>query len=311
MIKSIKGYLRKKVWAVVLLNIAQNVRNALLAWTRRTIAFSIDCSTKDPHELARYSQHMVHEYRRAAGSDWNITDQRIIEIGPGPFNTVALLLYAAGARQVISYDKYAYEVDTTFERKLYQALGSLLTESERDRLHTIIDPETGLLRSSQEAVIRISGGDFRDLLSLYRGKADWIISRSVLEYMDDLSAVMKTCVALLGPDGKMAHKVDLRDDGMFSLAGLEPRTFYRIPAPIYRLMISHTYRPRRWRPVDFIQLGHKHFQTTRLWTTQTYEDMRDRPEWIRHDVKSPVSSQALNDTAGCFIVYHHSLSTVA
>ena len=51
----------------------------------------------------------------------------------------------------------------------------------------------------------------------------------------------------------MIHKVDLRDDGLFSEAGLDPQTFRRIPSWIYRLMISHSYRPRRWSVDMYLQ----------------------------------------------------------
>jgi hypothetical protein len=55
---------------------------------------------------------------------------------------------------------------------------------------------------------------------------------------------------LLSPGGVMAHKIDLRDDEMFSGNGMNPLTFLTISDSVYRLMTVGSGRCNR-RLIDY------------------------------------------------------------
>ena len=271
-------YLRKQIWAVVLLNIWQNLNNCLRIKGNRTI--DVNCDDKDPSQDALYAFHMIREYEKALGVPWNVTGQTIVELGQGPSLAVALALYGMGAKKVICFDKYAYRIDRDYEAGLYRAVALNMDHKAQVRLNAILDVESGRLRAGWERKIHVVFGDRMDeSLQHYVDSVDWIVSRSVLEYLDDLPDVMKFNARLLRTGGGIIHKVDLRDDGMFSEAGLHPLTFLTIPAWIYRLMISHSYRPRRWRVHDYVAFGGVAEIQVECMVTRLLNEQSERNVW--------------------------------
>ena len=83
---------------------------------------------------------------------------------------------------------------------------------------------------------------------------DLVLSRSVLEYVHGLEVALRGLRRLLAPGGWMVHKVDARDDGLFSHHGHHPLTFLTVSPFAYRAMTSHTYRPHRGRLADYRRL---------------------------------------------------------
>ncbi|MDD4736008.1 MAG: methyltransferase domain-containing protein [Kiritimatiellae bacterium] len=286
----LKKYLRRKIWAIVVLNILQNTRNAILGfWGRgKVVVISVDCRDRDAVENARYAMHMVQEYEKALGGSWNLRDATIVELGPGPFKAVALILIGKGAKKVIGFDKYGFAVDSVYERQLYQAVVDLVPPEEKINIRKVLDDNGGFKKRWEQFIDFRYGARLGEVLVDCRGEVDWILSRSVLEYMDDLPGVMRSCAEMLKPDGRMIHKVDLRDDGMFSEAGLHPLTFLTIPGNIYRMMISHTYRPRRWRVEDYMKAFEMSGFFVEFLVTRLMSDSRDRDDWIAvSDVNVP------------------------
>jgi SAM-dependent methyltransferase len=251
MYKRLKNYLRRKIWAIILLNIVKNYWNGVrYALGFRTIRVEPGA---DPLQDAKYALHMVAEYEKAAGDAWDMEDKVVIELGPGPYKSVALILLARGAKKVICYDKYRYESDSDYEKMLYRSLYGLLQDAEQERLMRIVEPESGALRKGWEQWIEIRQDHtvmlaFEDTCHV----ADWIVSRSVLEYLDELNKVMATCSDCLKPGGRMVHKVDLRDDGMFSEAGCDPKTYLKIQPLVYKTMVGYSYRPRQRLVDDYL-----------------------------------------------------------
>jgi len=78
-------------------------------------------------------------------------------------------------------------------------------------------------------------------------KFDLIISCAVLEEIYDLDPTFAAMDSLLVPGGKLIHKIDLSDYGMFRKQGMHPLTFLTIPESIYRRMASDSGLPNRKR----------------------------------------------------------------
>jgi hypothetical protein len=49
----------------------------------------------------------------------------------------------------------------------------------------------------------------------------------------------------------MAHKIDLRDHGLFTGAGHHPLTFLEVPDRVYAAMSTRTGLPNRWRGSEY------------------------------------------------------------
>lgn len=73
---------------------------------------------------------------------------------------------------------------------------------------------------------------------------DFIVSRAVLEHVDDPGLSLRLMAQALKPGGMMLHKVDLTDHGMFTPEHGD-LTFLRFPDWYYSLMAKGSGRPNR------------------------------------------------------------------
>lgn len=160
---------------------------------------------------------------------------RIVEIGPGDNFGVALMFLANGASELIAIDKFAPERDPVRQAAIYRAL------CERYCLAQYFEGEP------TEATIRnflyLPGVSAEHYFSNAPRPFDVVISRAVLEHLDDPLAALDDMWANLRSDGLLLHRIDLRDHGMF--AGAHPLTFLTIGARVYRAMTSEIGLPNR------------------------------------------------------------------
>lgn len=159
----------------------------------------------------------------------------IVEIGPGDNFGVALMLLRHGAGSVTAIDKFISERDPDQQATIYSAL------AERHDMAALFDgaPGGGRIRNFQY----LPGMPAEEYFEGGRGGYDAVISRAVLEHLDDPLGALDRMWQGLRPGGILVHRVDLRDHGMF--AGRHPLTFLRIPAAIYRGIAAETGRPNR------------------------------------------------------------------
>ncbi len=170
-----------------------------------------------------------------------LAGKRILELGPGDLLGVALLLYARGAESVDCIDRFDLERLTPANLAIYRLILDRLEGGARERaVSAFVDgrPERGL----RPDAIRYMVG--KDGLSGAVGQYDLIVSRAVLEHVNDIGRTMRDIATALRPDGLSIHQVDLKSHG---LDRYQPFDFLTWPDSLYRAMYSHKGFPNRWR----------------------------------------------------------------
>jgi hypothetical protein len=200
-----------------------------------------------------YIRRVAADYLTYGGvsKEW-LRGKRILEIGPGDNLGVALLLAAWGAAQVVCLDRFENRSDPQQLGRIYAALRSALPEDEQRRFDEALDITT--LRFRPERVRTVIGVAVEEADNvLEAGSFDWILSRAVLEEVP--SGKLAACFAvqdrLLARGGRMAHKIDLRDYGIFSARGFHPLEYWTLPAWLHGLMSSHEPAPNRRRAAAY------------------------------------------------------------
>lgn len=199
-------------------------------------------------ETVRYIHQVYDDYLEYGGlCDEAIRDKRIVEIGPGDNVAVALKFLAAGAAQVVCLDRFKTIRDPDHERRIYLAVRDRLSEPELRRFDDAVDLRDGIRfnESRLRCVYGVSAEQADRVLG--PASADVVISRAVIEEVYRVDELFQSMHRLLAPGGRMAHKIDLRDYGMFSANGYHPLEFLTIPDVIYDLMSKNAARPNRRR----------------------------------------------------------------
>ncbi|WFP51746.1 methyltransferase domain-containing protein [Methylomonas sp. EFPC3] len=208
-------------------------------------------------EVAGYFFECVEDYRRQLGLEpaefkTFLAGKTILEYGPGDVLGVALLLYAYGAAQVRCVDRFPLNKINAKNAAIYKALCEGLTGDEKSRAMAAFnssgDPESGFSAGTVNYAVTPNGLSGESLAY------DLIISRAVLEHVDDIDATFADIDAALKPDGKSIHKVDLKSHGLDRYQAFD---FLTWPRPLYRLMYSHKGFPNRWRANKYVEAAGK------------------------------------------------------
>lgn len=195
-------------------------------------------STLSLEDSLGYVEEVVADYLRYG--DLERFRGTVAEVGPGDSAGVALLLRAKGCDRVHLVDRYYSHRDHERQRAIYEALSlkhglEHLREGKRwdERALTGIEWKVG------EPAERFFARAAR-----HAPAYDLIVSRAVLEHMYDPIGALRDMVRSLRPGGRMLHKVDLRDHGMFS-QHMDELTFLSFAPSIHRLMTRNSGRPNR------------------------------------------------------------------
>ncbi len=243
---------------VSLLNRPQRVLRAvatnMLAYTAPSLYVRLTGQTgreermqSSPEATARYFELSFREYfeRMGVGEgevDAYLAGKVVMEYGPGDLPGVALLLIAHGAARVICVDRFALVRFDRFSVEVIRELLAALDEERRQRAEAALKdplrPEAGLRREIIEYLVA------RDGISGLSSACDLIVSRAVLEHVNDLSATTKDIAAALKPGATTVHKVDLRSHGLHESTPLD---FLLWPAPLWAAMYSAKGVPNRLR----------------------------------------------------------------
>lgn len=242
---------------VIAWNVLANQRNRFRLKAGDPVLLKEEAHTAEAAaEKAGYLLHMWREIEQWLGPRGiRLEGARVLELGPGDNLGTLLCALAHGAAGAMGVDKFAPVRPPRFEALTYAALRERLPEPARARLDRVLRLENGHHVLDPAVLQELSDCPAEDCARrLPAGSFDLVLSRSVLEYVQDLDQAFAGLRTLLAPGGWMIHKVDARDDGLFSRHGHHPLSFLTVSHAAYHAMTSHTYRPRRARLADYRDL---------------------------------------------------------
>lgn len=200
-----------------------------------------------PDETAQYFLTCVEDYRKQLGLTALrfrsfLAGKDILEYGPGDTLGVAVILFAYGASSVHCVDRFPLSAASPHSLNVYRSLLAQFEAKDRARAASLFktagDPASGFSETGVRYSITPHG------LSGESNKYDIIISRAVLEHVNDLDGTFGDVARALKRGGTSLHKVDLSSHG---LDRNHPFDFLTWPEWAYRLMYSHKGLPNRWR----------------------------------------------------------------
>jgi len=196
-------------------------------------------STRSTAESVAYIEEVFTDYKKYGNIEkfFGVA----AEIGPGDNAGVALLMRRDGCSQVDLIDRYFSDRNPEQQKRIYEALAQKY-ELAHLRTKDYWD-EQALANISWK--IGQAAEKYFDRCVRERGQVyDFIVSRAVLEHLYDPLDALHQMVTCLKPGGRMFHKIDFRDHGMFTPTHHE-LLFLQIPDPIYPLMVQNSGRPNR------------------------------------------------------------------
>jgi SAM-dependent methyltransferase len=246
--------------------IAKGSKTAIIAykiidnwrWRRRLRRGIIESENGATHRAFSLEESLAYvnsqfddylRYGRLAAED--LRGLRVFELGFGDNIGVALRFLAAGAARVVCLDKFYSVRDEEQHRRVYLALREGLSAEERARFDEAIDLGAGL-KVNDERLHCVYGTTVEESEEL-RGEAgrfDLAVSRGAIQDIYEPDAAFDAMDDLLAPGGRMLHKIDMSDQGMFSVNGMNPLTFLTISDGVYRMMAVDSSKPNR-KTVDY------------------------------------------------------------
>ncbi len=195
-------------------------------------------STLSLEESVQYVEGVFADYARYGAVDR--FRGRAAELGPGDNVGVALLMRVNGCSEVDLVDRYVSHRDEAQQKKIYEELA---------RRHPLADFRRGedwSERSWSGIEWRFGPAEtfFERSSATGRPRYDFIVSRSVLEHTYDPLFALAGMARSLATAGRLIHKIDFRDHGMFTPAHHELK-FLEVPARMYRRMTKNSGRPNR------------------------------------------------------------------
>lgn len=206
-----------------------------------------DSKSENSVDIAEYFRQCVTDYRDVLGIPQSefadfLRDKVVLEYGPGDIPGVALLLVALGARKVYCVDRFPLVQISSKNLDVIRQLAAHLTEQERARFeqcfYDLNNPNEGFNSKRIEYLVRCNG------LSGLQNEIDLVLSRAVLEHVNDLEATFGDMKQAMKGGALAVHQVDLRSHGLHIS---NPLDFLLPPTWLWQLMHSHKGVPNRWR----------------------------------------------------------------
>jgi SAM-dependent methyltransferase len=242
------GIFKRPLWLIILLHIFYNWRDKQ-KYHRSCFKRSAGYRHKKLNisQSLEYIEQIFRDYLRYGNLDRkDIQGKRILEIGPGDNFAVALSFLSEGAEKVICLDKFHYENrDRNMERNIYSEIIKGLSEEKRSLLSSVINLNSGIEFNNEKFQYITGYGIERSWELFGENTFDLIISRAVLEHVDNPETAFKAMDKMLKPDAIMIHGIDFRDHGIFSSKGWNPLTFLTISKSTYDKMIKNSGKPNR------------------------------------------------------------------
>lgn len=214
--------------------------------------------TESPTDIASYFIGCVADYFRILGIPDNqqsdfVQNKVILEYGPGDFPGVALLFMALGAKKVFCVDRFQLVNASEKNIAVLKVLIEKLPRRQRERLlECLIDPknpEVGFVPAKIEYLVK------KDGLSELDNEIDFVISRAVLEHVNDLEGTFLDISKAMRPGALAVHQVDLKSHGLHRS---NPLDFLQYSPWLWSLMYSHKGVPNRLRSNYYRQVVAKY-----------------------------------------------------
>lgn len=201
----------------------------------------------EPKKIADYFNGCFNDYRsflKLRGGEFTsfLNKKRVLEYGPGDILGVAVLLFANGAEKVHCVDRFPLSNLSRKNIETYSCLLKMLDKSKRERAQNAFK-ENGKPESGFDET-KIYYNVTKDGLADEQHQYDLIISRAVLEHVNDLKKTFRNIKHSLRNGGASLHKVDLKSHGLDRYTDFD---FLTWPNFVYNLMYSHKGFPNRHR----------------------------------------------------------------
>ncbi|MBO6937175.1 MAG: class I SAM-dependent methyltransferase [Deltaproteobacteria bacterium] len=215
-------------------NLQIQLREAVGDWsTDRT---GVQNTERTVADAAAYVDEVFEDYKTYGGV--RRFHGRVAEVGPGDNCGVGLRFLLDGAEAVDLVDRFDCARDLEKNAALYRLL------EDRARVDgsrvSIVDGEPRVRDLRWHRGPKAAVEEFFSTPNTY----DWIVSRAVLEHVNDPATGLRRMAAALRPGGMLLHKVDLRDHNMFS-GHFHDLKFLEVPEPVYFAMTHRSGFPNR------------------------------------------------------------------
>lgn len=181
-----------------------------------------------------------------------LNGKHVLEYGPGNILGVALLFYAYGAQEVHCVDRFSFDLLLKENLEVYKVMINSLKGNEKKRVCSAFnsygEPESGFDPKKIRYVVTKNG------LIGEKDRYDLIISRAVLEHVNDLEKTFLDLSGALKKGGSSIHQVDLRSHNLDRYKEFD---FLTVSPLVYRLMFSHKGYPNRWRTDQYRELANR------------------------------------------------------
>lgn len=234
------------------------------AYVRLTRQTGRGTAPETVEEVADYFSRCFYDYFKLlqvplAERSSFLNGKVVLEYGPGDVLGVALLMYAHGAAEVHCVDRFPLQRATPKTLAILARLLDSLEGDVRRRACSAFkregDPSSGF-DSSKVAYLVTKNGVSNSLR-----RYDLILSRAVLEHVDNLDATFIDMRDALRSGGVCVHLVDLKSHGLDRRAAFDFLTWSDCA---YRWMYSHKGYPNRWRIDHYRELVGKYELSCRV-----------------------------------------------
>ncbi|MFV2055866.1 MAG: methyltransferase domain-containing protein [Thiohalomonadales bacterium] len=215
---------------------------------------------ESPETISDYFTNCFYEYFQKLGVEKNdihsfLLGKEVMEYGPGDVPGVALMMYAHGAKHVSCVDRFPLVNLSDNNVEVINCMLSRLSGVVRARaIESLVDAEDvklGFRSECIEYLVKPNG------LSNYTEKVDLIVSRAVLEHVNNLPGTFNDMSAALTREGQAIHQVDLKSHGLHMKNKLD---FLVWPTWLWNMMYSNKGVPNRWRINKYLEI----INTTKL-----------------------------------------------
>lgn len=262
---------------------------------------------EDPGQIAEYYLTCLRDYLTQINPEQPehavtfLEGKKVLEYGPGDILGVALLLYAHGASSVDCIDRFPLKAASEKNLEVYRLLVDSLEGRIRERAENAFNERNNPASGFKPEAIsyRVSANG----ISGENKKYDLVISRAVLEHVNNLEQTFHDICNALKNDGISIHEVDMKSHG---LDRYRPFDFLTWPVMLYKVMYGAKGFPNRWRVNTYRELAKK--SGLKIIRIDSIGDLdKEDVELIRNKAARPFRDISLPDLAmlGFWLVMGH------